>query len=363
MRRLVAAAGDVVVAVALALAAAAGWFALTWFPQGLVALVGSGGLAARLWARPLQRRRLALGLKLAAAALGVLGLGVVGSEIVLHAGRSEARLESRYLHSSGVGALLRVANVIPEGDLTSLGVRASGLLGIWPPEQMREVHGLLAREYRAMRADPAFAHAGNVAMSGFYETGNRHFFRYLPRGYPGGRTWPVLLFLHGAAGNLALYPWLWSRFADERGLIVVCPTWDNGEWWRPGGAQVALDALDDTLGSCSVDEGRVFLAGYSSGAIGGWAVLAARPNAFRGFVSIAGARLSRLDDARIPHVPVLLLHGAKDRVIPPAESRRLRERLPGSAELVEFPGEDHFIIIRSMGKLEEAIGKWMDATR
>jgi poly(3-hydroxybutyrate) depolymerase len=258
-----------------------------------------------------------------------------------------------------VGALL---GVVPEADLASLGVRASGLLRMWPPDQMAEVHRLMRREYGAMRRDPTFASVGNVAANGFLVRSGRHFFRCLPRAYTPDRTWPLLVFLHGSSGNLVLYSWLWSRFADGRGFVVLCPTWDNGRWEEREGTQFALDALDDTLRSCAIDETRVFLAGQSAGAVGGWAVLRARPEAFRGFVCISGGRGPGWESPKVRSIPVLLIHGGEDQAIPVGAARGLHKALLGAgraAEFVEFPDEDHFLLLRSSAAVHGTMRAWM----
>ena len=341
---------------------AASWFALTAFPYACGALLAGLGLLARArlkpFARPAwQRRALWYG-----GALGLFGLGVVGHEVARHLLRGQARLQSIYLSSSMRGRLLRSANVVPEADLFALGVKASGLLGYWPAEQMPEVCALGRRHYARMGLSPHFAHVGNVATTSGFPGANRHYFRYLPRGYSPERTWPLLVFLHGAAGGQALYPWLWATFADEHGFVVVCPTWDDGEWEREAGTRLALDALDNTLAACSIDRQRVFLAGCSNGAMGGWAVLLARPGAFRGFISISGGAMARWHDERLARMPVLLIHGSADRAVPASASRELASRLAAAkrpVQLVEMVGEDHFLILRSTDAMLAVVGRWV----
>ena len=361
-RRILVGAAEICIATALVLEAAALWFAITAFPHACCAALAGLALAARAWLRPLERPALQWRAKWYGLAVGVFGLLTVVDECVRHGFRDDEQLQSCYLSTSASGRLLRVANVVPEADLFSLGVKASGLLGIWPRDQMPEVRAIGRKHYARMAMAEGFAHAGNVATVSAYPGANRHYFRYLPRGYGPERKWPLMVFLHGAAGNQALYPWLWSTFADEQGFVVICPTWDEGEWEREEGTRLALDALDDTLAACSIDEQRVFLAGCSNGAMGGWAVLAARPEAFRGFVSISGGALARWRDERLAKTPVLLLHGSADRAVPASASRELAKQMilaRRPVQLFEMAGEDHFLILRSTGSMLAVVAEWV----
>jgi len=238
-----------------------------------------------------------------------------------------------------------------------------GLLRWYPREMMREVHGIVCEEYREMAKSRDFAHAGNVGAALVLERSGQHCFRYLPQDYTPDREWPLLVFLHGAAGNLVLYSWLWARFADRYGYVVLSPTWDNGEWWRAEGIDVALAALDETLDGCRIDKRRVFVCGYSNGGVGGWSVIAARPEAFRGYVMIAGATGPRWKDRSIANVPVLIVHGERDRVMPTATARRVQTELTAAgreAGYVELGGEDHAILFRSSERIGAILHEWIE---
>ena len=203
MRRFALAAANVSIAVAIVVEAACMWFAITWFPHAVCALVGSSGLSLRLWlVKASSRRQLYCGIQCAALAIGMCGVTILVYEATLFARRGRDRLQSIYLRSCPAGMVLRATTTIPEADLCSLGVKASGLLRVWPPQQMREVHALIDREYRRMRTSPVFGHVGNVAACGYLPSKSRHFFRYLPQGYTANRKWPLLVFLHGSGGNL-----------------------------------------------------------------------------------------------------------------------------------------------------------------
>jgi len=339
-------------------------FAVTWFLHGACALLAGGALAVRLVVSPPRRRGLRRALGVVALAAAAFGLVVVDVEFFQHIRRDESFLQSDHLPGADRGGVLGVLDLIPEVDAVSLGIAAARHLGLGREEQMADVRGLLMKEYAAIRQTQGFAHAGNVAAAGVMRDGGGYFFRYLPQGYSAGRKWPLLVFLHGAGGNFVLYPWLWSRFADQHGFVVLCPTWDSGMWDQPKGTQVALDAIQATTTACSIDERRVFLVGLSNGAITGWAVLAAQPKAFRGFVSISGGATSVQDVVAARHVPVLFLHGARDTIIPIDLPRKVHARLArarADTTLVEFPDDDHFLLLRSTDKVISRIAEWIQS--
>jgi len=41
---------------------------------------------------------------------------------------------------------------------------------------------------------------------------------------------PAITFLHGSMGNFKGYTWVWKRFADKHGFVVLAPTFGAGSW-------------------------------------------------------------------------------------------------------------------------------------
>ena len=71
-------------------------------------------------------------------------------------------------------------------------------------------------------------------------------------------------------------------------------------------------------------------------------------------------QLAHADQLR---VPILLLHGTADRVVPLADSRALRSALPGLVQLVEFPGAGHVDSWRSdPTRYDTAVRRFLLAT-
>jgi phospholipase/carboxylesterase len=117
------------------------------------------------------------------------------------------------------------------------------------------------------------------------------------------------------------------------------------------------------------DPSRVFLLGFSQGAIMALAVLLARPDLVRGVVAHSGrlARVAGSDAAAegLSGAEVLLLHGEQDPVVPAAEGRRayqvLASRMGSRAAFVEFPGLGHGISPDSLGEAARWLAARVDA--
>jgi pimeloyl-ACP methyl ester carboxylesterase len=67
------------------------------------------------------------------------------------------------------------------------------------------------------------------------------------------------------------------------------------------------------------------------------------------------------DKARMsPEVPTLVMHGAQDALVPPANGRRTAERIPG-ARLIELPDASHWRMTDQNTAVLAALGAHIDA--
>ncbi len=191
---------------------------------------------------------------------------------------------------------------------------------------------------------------------------------YVPRDYDGSRPWPVILFLHGAGergtdGLLQTEVGIGSairRNPSRYPALVVMPQSPRDSVWQGAPAQAALAALDRTIAEFNIDPARVYLTGMSMGGNGSWYLAYHHPDRFAalavicGFVSPFRAVRSFVPDGegtlyerlaeRIAHLPVWLVHGAADPVVPVVESRAMHDALKargGDVHYVELPNVGH----------------------
>jgi carboxymethylenebutenolidase len=178
---------------------------------------------------------------------------------------------------------------------------------------------------------------------------------------------PALILLHGSGG--AGRYWL-DRFApvmSQYGIAAYAPHYFDKTRTDRATPQIILDgihfpqwltAAKDAIGYVasrpSVDPHRIGVLGIS---LGGYLAvsLSATDSRVRATIELSGGVLPgwehRLHSAMLP---VLILHGEQDTVIPPSEARKLALlldtlKVPHQVEL--FAGETHWFSARSQPKL------------
>ncbi len=207
--------------------------------------------------------------------------------------------------------------------------------------------------------------------------GRRGRLRYLlhtPRGYraSGRRRWPLVVFLHGAGERgddlAAVKRHGIPRVVEERRdlpFVALSPQCPARSYWRLH--MPALEGLVEAIvAERPVDPDRVILTGMSMGGYGTWGLAARCPDRFAALVPVCGGGLvsqgfpERASELR--HVPVWAFHGARDRVVPPDQSRRMVDALNaagGSARLTVYPELGHDCWTRAYGEPE--LYRWMMA--
>lgn len=173
------------------------------------------------------------------------------------------------------------------------------------------------------------------------------YLRYLPPDFQRkGRTkWPLILFLHGAGergDNLEKVkvhgiPRLLEK--QDLPFVTLAPQCPADHWWAD--YLPALDALlGETIDSLPIDPRRVYLTGLSMGGFGTWHLAVEYPQRFAAIAPICGGNAwmygirERID--RIRDIPAWVFHGAKDRVVPPRESKAMVKALKQYGADVRF---------------------------
>lgn len=197
---------------------------------------------------------------------------------------------------------------------------------------------------------------------------------FIPAGYSAERPPPAILFLHGAGERgtdgkkqtlIGLGPFIkaWgARFpflavfpqAEDTDDRLLTP-WTAGQ---PDGER-ALKILDAAVQDYRVDPRRVALVGWSMGGYGAWSLGAAYPERWSAVVAISGGGDPE-QVARLKDVPVWAFHGARDALVPVAESRTLVSALQaagGKVNYTEFPRGGHVIFQETFAN--ENLLRWL----
>ncbi|WP_233277983.1 alpha/beta hydrolase [Myxococcus stipitatus] len=165
----------------------------------------------------------------------------------------------------------------------------------------------------------------------------------------------AVVFLHGYAGNFAVYCWQMAQAAWAIDALTVCPSvGPSGAWWGRDGART-LDATLDWVASQGIR--RIYLAGLSNGGVGASLLVSdvAHPRVtLSGLVLISGAS----SKAPIPRVPTLVVQGRYDTMMPTHDMRAYAASVGHAASYVEVDS-GHFAFLDRRDACERAISAWL----
>jgi poly(3-hydroxybutyrate) depolymerase len=193
---------------------------------------------------------------------------------------------------------------------------------------------------------------------------------FVPSGYDKEKKSPLVIALHGLGGN----PQQFMRTrglteqAEKRGYIVAAPMGYNERGWygqsvpkfgKKDGDPANLGELSEkdvmnVLGivkkEYSVDPDRVYLMGHSMGGGGTWFLGIKHADEWAALAPIAPAIFSKRPDEleKIKSMPVILVQGDKDALVPVAGARRWAEqmkKLEMTYDYIEVEGGDHGSVV------------------
>jgi predicted peptidase len=181
---------------------------------------------------------------------------------------------------------------------------------------------------------------------------------YLPKDHAAKpeKKWPLILFLHGAGergddlNRVKVHgpPKLVEK-GEAMEFIVVSPQCPKGMVWND---EVLITLLDDVAKRYRVDVTRLYLTGLSMGGYGTWSLGLTHCDRFAAIAPICGGgdfiKAYNAGDANgkaLKTLGVWAFHGAKDPVVPLAESKRMVATLkkfghPGP-KLTVYPEAKH----------------------
>ncbi|HEX4607456.1 MAG TPA: alpha/beta hydrolase [Urbifossiella sp.] len=190
---------------------------------------------------------------------------------------------------------------------------------------------------------------------------------FVPGRYDKGKKWPLVVALHGLGGspqNILRYGGF-TDLAEKHGYILAAPMGYNPRGWygaRPlvkgaadDPANIAelsekdvMNVLDIVKKGYTIDPDRIYLMGHSMGGGGAWHLGTKYPDVWAGLAPIAPATARPATDAeKIKHIPVILVQGDEDKLVPVAGARRWADqmkKLGMTYEYIEVKGGDHVAV-------------------
>ena len=194
-----------------------------------------------------------------------------------------------------------------------------------------------------------------------------YYWRAPEKPYPPGLAFPLVLVLHGAPGTAYAAEYLISQKmqVDFPAFIVAPEAPATKKWAFPDkfsgqewGDKVPatyvrhpeLESLPDAVElvhrlekEFPVDARRIYILGCSEGGVGAFAAAQRYPDVFAASVAISGA-WSFLDAPKMTHMPLWIIHGTQDPIMPVAIARGMAQLIRqqhGPVSYTELPDMGH----------------------
>ena len=169
-----------------------------------------------------------------------------------------------------------------------------------------------------------------------------------PADFDENKTYPTVLFLHGA-GTISndIEVLKSNNFFNHAGkhatsCLVFAPQCDAGTTWFDNFEK--LEVLVKMIRDLPyVDTSRIYLTGNSMGGYGSWQLAMSMSNVFAAVIPVCGGGMYWYS-ARLKNMPVWAFHGEDDPVVFCSESRNMVEGINkrgGNAKLTVYPGCGH----------------------
>ncbi len=262
------------------------------------------------------------------------------------------------------------------------------MIRIWSPERLATVAAVIL--VSSILAATQKAETGFLDRSVTISGVEYRYQVFVPREFDRKKNWPVILALHGGGEygsdgmrqtNVGLAPAI-RRNPDRFPAIVVFPQAkaDGKPGWQLDGGRAAMAALDRAIREFRGDPERVVLTGLSAGGNGGWYLASRYPDRFAGLVVVCGFVAEFTGRAspvlypplapgpdpysavaeRVASIPIWMLHGDADDIVPPDESRRMYaalKKLGAGVTYTELPKVNHNAWDPAYGRAE--VIEWM----
>ena len=169
------------------------------------------------------------------------------------------------------------------------------------------------------------------------------FSAYAPEYYSPDRSWPLVVALHGGAGNGRSFLWSWLRDARAHGVILIAPTAVGDTWALTGPDRDTPNLgrmVDWARGRWNIDPARILLTGMSDGGTFSY-VSGLEPGSPFTHLAPASAAFHPMlaqmaDPGRITGLPIHVAHGVLDWMFPVDMAREAARALTGVGARVTY---------------------------
>ncbi len=280
-------------------------------------------------------------------------------------------------------------------EKAALYARGDGLAGLSPARMVSELRECEAAVTRLEKGIERTVEKG-LAEHAYISTiddGPQPYYVFVPAKHDGRTPLPAIVYLHGYNPDLNKLNWQLIPpelldYCDRHSCYLVAPFARSNTDFQGVGEMDTIEVFRLFAKRYPIDADRVFLLGYSMGAMGAFTIAAHYPDVWAGVISVSGRAdyylWKDLDRARVEPwkrhlldmefgaamvgnyrtLPMLLYHGSADTLVKVEQSRSLSRRLKELGADVtyrELEGQDHWIMETVLR--DDAIFQWMASRR
>lgn len=156
---------------------------------------------------------------------------------------------------------------------------------------------------------------------------------FVPNDAPASQSRPLLVLLHGSMGTGASMIAMWRVAAEKSGIVLVAPNALDARAWQlqSDGPRFIRAAIGLVATRHAVDASRIYLFGYSGGAVYALTLSMLESQLFAATATYAGAWASAAEFRAIGlaarKIPVVLFIGDNDVYFPLNDARRTKRAL------------------------------------
>ena len=191
--------------------------------------------------------------------------------------------------------------------------------------------------------------------SGLHNNRIFYFNVYVPPDYDPSEKYPVMFGLTGGNG-VSEVSFFEMKEELKYNYILISPDSGYEMWWHPE-PTIFFDAvLKEVSKNYSIDFDRVYIQGFSNGGSGSYFYSFRHPDTFAAVCSLMGIPISTNPASKngleteliknLKNVPILIVHGSRDKIIPVNISRYYSSFLKKNGykcNYIEFKGVEHTI--------------------
>jgi len=172
---------------------------------------------------------------------------------------------------------------------------------------------------------------------------------YKPESYDQAKAYPLIIAFHESTGKGILMLDRFKEQAEKKGYLLACPNSHDSKKWSYSEKDDVFLMIEDIKKNFNLDSARIYLTGFSAGALFTYYLGLNYPEKFRAIAPFAGPFTWIRNDVVLSYdksrqIPVFILQGVSDNVVNVEEARIAQKTLESfgyPVKLRELGGLNH----------------------